>query len=72
MTDKRLVVTGIVALVFTVPVLVQPLRDGNLHRARPRPNRPAPSTHCVLVELPIGAAFALFAAGLIVYGLFKG
>ena len=30
MTDKRLVVTGIVALVFTVPVLVQALRDGNL------------------------------------------
>ena len=50
MTDKRLVVTGIVALVFTVPVLVQPLRDG----------------------ICIGAAFALFAAGLIVYGLFKG
>jgi hypothetical protein len=32
MTDKRLVVTGIVALVFTVPVLVQPQRNGNLHR----------------------------------------
>ena len=32
MTDKRLVETGIVARVFTGPVLVQPLRDGNLHR----------------------------------------
>jgi|AmaraimetFIIA100_FD_contig_61_8449754_length_846_multi_5_in_0_out_0_1 hypothetical protein len=73
MTDKRLVVTGIIALVFTVPVLVQALRDGNLKRRGP---------HGLIYRrrqliaywssMAIGTAFALSMVVLIVYGLFKG
>jgi len=73
MTDKRLVVTGIVALVFTVPVLVQALRDGNLKLRGPHgrvERRGQPIAYWS--SFAIGAAFALLMAALIVYGLFKG
>ncbi len=71
MTDKRLVVTGIVVVVAMVPVLVQALRQGNLRRrGQGRIDR---RRHPVQfwTSIAAGSAFAMLGAALIVYGLFK-
>jgi hypothetical protein len=71
MIDKRLVVTGIFVVVFTVPVLVQALRRGRLFR-RGRHGRIDRSRQPFAFwwSMAAGSAFALLGAGLIVYGLF--
>jgi hypothetical protein len=73
MADKRLVVTGVLVVVFMVPVLVQALRKGNLKRRGPHGliyRRRQPIAYWS--SMAVGTAFALLGAVLIVYGLFKG
>ena len=73
MTDKRLLVTGVIGLLFTVPVLVQALREGNLKLRGPHNliyRRRQPLAYWS--SFAIGTAFALLCAGLIVVSLFKG
>jgi len=73
MTDKRLLVTGVVGLALTVPILVQALREGNLKLRGPhnliyRRRQPI----AFWSSFAVGAAFALGMAVLIVVSLFKG
>jgi hypothetical protein len=73
MADKRLVVTGILVVVFMVPVLVQALREGKLYRRGPHgriERRRQPIAYWS--SMAIGTGFALLGAALIGYGLFKG
>jgi hypothetical protein len=73
MADKRLVVTGIVVVLFTVPVLVQALRRGRLYRRGPHgriDQRRQPFQFWW--SFTVGAMFALLGAALIVHGLLEG
>jgi hypothetical protein len=72
MTDKRLVVAGIVVVVSIVPVLVQALRNGSLHRRGQGRIERRRQPFQFWWSIAAAATFALLGAALIGYALLKG